>query len=548
MYKYSEKDKLIVKNRTKEFSLQVRRRINGDLTEEEFKPLRLMNGLYLQLHAYMLRVAIPYGELSYKQLHKLAEISEKYDKSYGHFTTRQNIQFNWPKLEDVPKILEELAHVEMHAIQTSGNCIRNISCDHLAGINREEVEDPRPWCEIIRKWSTFHPEFSFLPRKFKIAVIASKNDRAAMKVHDIGLRLIKKKGETGFEVYVGGGQGRSPFIAKKIKDFLKKKDLLNYLEAILSIYNELGRRDNIYKARIKILINELGEKKLKDLVNERFKKFCDKKLNLNAKEINDIKKFFQLPFNKNIKSEIPKIKSKEFKIWCDQNVLNHKYKGYSIVMISLKEYGKPPGDASAFQMKSLSEIAKKHSYGEIRVTHEQNLVLPHVLNSSLHSVWKDLKKIKLATANVGLITDTICCPGMDYCALATARSIPISQKISHYFKNQSLQKKIGKIRIKISGCINACGHHHVGNIGILGLDKNGEESYQISLGGSADEKTKIGQIVGPSFTEKKLIKAIKTIIKTYEDNRLNVEDDFISVFNRIGIDKFKQDLYEKNNS
>ncbi len=548
MYKYSEKDKLIVKNRTKEFSLQVRRRINGDLTEEEFKPLRLMNGLYLQLHAYMLRVAIPYGELSYKQLHKLAEISEKYDKSYGHFTTRQNIQFNWPKLEDVPKILEELAHVEMHAIQTSGNCIRNISCDHLAGINREEVEDPRPWCEIIRKWSTFHPEFSFLPRKFKIAVIASKNDRAAMKVHDIGLRLIKKKGETGFEVYVGGGQGRSPFIAKKIKDFLKKKDLLNYLEAILSIYNELGRRDNIYKARIKILINELGEKKLKDLVNERFKKFCDKKLNLNAKEINDIKKFFQLPFNKNIKSEIPKIKSKEFKIWCDQNVLNHKYKGYSIVMISLKEYGKPPGDASAFQMKSLSEIAKKHSYGEIRVTHEQNLVLPHVLNSSLHSVWKDLKKIKLATANIGLITDTICCPGMDYCALATARSIPISQKISHYFKNQSLQKKIGKIRIKISGCINACGHHHVGNIGILGLDKNGEESYQISLGGSADEKTKIGQIVGPSFTEKKLIKAIKTIIKTYEDNRLNVEDDFISVFNRIGIDKFKQDLYEKNNS
>ena len=548
MYKYSEKDKEIVKNRTKEFSLQVKRRIDGDLTEDEFKPLRLMNGLYLQLHAYMLRVAIPYGELSYKQLNKLAEISETYDKGYGHFTTRQNIQFNWPKLEDVPKILEELADVEMHAIQTSGNCIRNISCDHLAGINKEEVEDPRPWCEIIRKWSTFHPEFSFLPRKFKIAVIASENDRAAMKVHDVGLRLIKKDDEIGFEVYVGGGQGRSPFVAKKIKKFLKKKDLLNYLEAILSIYNELGRRDNIYKARIKILINELGEKKLKELVDERFKDFSDKQLTLNNKELTEIQKSFQLPFNKDIKSIFPEVKNNNFKIWRDQNVIDHKYEGYSIVMVSLKQYGKPPGDASAFQMKSLSEIAKKYSYGEIRVTHEQNLILPHVLDSNLYSVWNDLKKIKLATANIGLITDTICCPGMDYCALATARSIPISQKISNSFKNQSLQKKIGKIKIKISGCINACGHHHVGNIGILGLDRNGEESYQISLGGSADEKTKIGQIVGPSFTESKLINALKTIIKTYEDNRLNIEDDFISVFNRIGIDKFKQDLYEENNS
>tara|TARA_B100001057_G_scaffold115524_1_gene114026 strand:+ start:13 stop:1659 length:1647 start_codon:yes stop_codon:yes gene_type:complete len=548
MYKYSEKDKEIVKNRTKEFSLQVKRRIDGDLTEDEFKPLRLMNGLYLQLHAYMLRVAIPYGELSYKQLNKLAEISETYDKGYGHFTTRQNIQFNWPKLEDVPKILEELADVEMHAIQTSGNCIRNISCDHLAGINKEEVEDPRPWCEIIRKWSTFHPEFSFLPRKFKIAVIASENDRAAMKVHDVGLRLIKKDDEIGFEVYVGGGQGRSPFVAKKIKNFLKKKDLLNYLEAILSIYNELGRRDNIYKARIKILINELGEKKLKELVDERFKDFSDKQLTLNNKELTEIQKSFQLPFDKDIKSIFPEVKNNNFKIWRDQNVIDHKYEGYSIVMVSLKQYGKPPGDASAFQMKSLSEIAKKYSYGEIRVTHEQNLILPHVLDSNLYSVWNDLKKIKLATANIGLITDTICCPGMDYCALATARSIPISQKISNSFKNQSLQEKIGKIKIKISGCINACGHHHVGNIGILGLDRNGEESYQISLGGSADEKTKIGQIVGPSFTESKLINALKTIIKTYEDNRLNIEDDFISVFNRIGIDKFKQDLYEENNS
>ena len=548
MYQYSEKDKQIVKNRTKEFLFQVKRRINGDLTEEEFKPLRLMNGLYLQLHAYMLRVAIPYGELSYIQLKKLAEISEKYDKGYGHFTTRQNIQFNWPKLEDVPKILEELADVEMHAIQTSGNCIRNISCDHLAGINNEEVEDPRPWCEIIRKWSTFHPEFSFLPRKFKIAVIACDTDRAAMKVHDIGLKLVKKKNEVGFEVFVGGGQGRSPFIAKKINDFVKKKDLLNYLEAILSIYNEMGRRDNIYKARIKILINELGEKKLKSLVENKFRKFANKKLSLKENEIQEIKNYFKLPISGPIKSEIPLKKNKQYTIWLNQNVIEHKLSGYSIIMVSLKPYNQPPGDATANQMKTLSKIAQEFSYGEIRVTHEQNLVLPHVKNSDLFNVWNQLKSINLATPNIGLITDAICCPGMDYCALATARSSPISQKISRYFKNQSIQEKIGKIKIKISGCINACGHHHVGNIGILGLDRNGEESYQISLGGSADENTNVGQIVGPSFPEKELMKAITTIIKTFENNKKTKNENFLTVFNRIGIDPFKKDLYETSNS
>ena len=418
MYQYSEKDKQIVKNRTKEFLSQVKRRIDGNLTEEEFKPLRLMNGLYLQLHAYMLRVAIPYGELSHIHLDKLAEISEKYDKGYGHFTTRQNIQFNWPKLEDVPKILDELSEVEMHAIQTSGNCIRNISCDHLAGINNEEVEDPRPWCEIIRKWSTFHPEFSFLPRKFKIAVIACETDRAAMKVHDIGLRLTKKGKEVGFEIFVGGGQGRSPFIAKKINNFVKKKDLLNYLEAILSIYNEMGRRDNIYKARIKILINELGEKKLKSLVENKFKKFANKKLLLKDSEIEKIKNYFKLPVSGPIKSSVPQKKNKEYTIWLNQNVIKHKVDGYSVVMISLKHYNQPPGDATANQMRKLSKIAKQYSFGEIRVTHEQNLILPHIKNSDLFGVWSKLKVLKLATPNIGLITDIICCPGMDYCALA----------------------------------------------------------------------------------------------------------------------------------
>ena len=544
MYKYSEKDKKILKKRTSEFKYQVERRLNGDLTEDEFKPLRLMNGLYLQLHAYMLRVAIPYGELSYLQLKKLAEISKKFDRGYGHFTTRQNIQFNWPKLTDVPKILEELASVEMHAIQTSGNCIRNISCDHLAGINNEEVEDPRPWCEIIRQWSTFHPEFSFLPRKFKIAVTASKKDRAAIEVHDIGLRLIKKNSRIGFEVYVGGGQGRSPFIAKKIKDFLDKKDLLNYLEAILSVYNELGRRDNIYKARIKILVNELGEEKIRSMIEDKYKNFVDKKLELSENKVKEIYNFFKLPIKHSKNSIIPKVDNVEFKQWVKQNVINHKIKGYSVVMVSLKPLGKPPGDMNAIQMNKLSQLSHDYSFGEIRVTHEQNILLPHVENKRIYDLWIKLKKIGLSTPNIGLISDIICCPGMDYCALATARSIPISQKISHSFNNYGQQKNIGDLKIKISGCINACGHHHVGNIGILGLDKNGEESYQITLGGSATENASIGEIVGPSFPESELMGALNTIIKTYKKNRISEDEDFLKVFNRIGINEFKKDLYD----
>ena len=544
MYKYSEKDKKILKKRTSEFKYQVERRLNGDLTEDEFKPLRLMNGLYLQLHAYMLRVAIPYGELSYLQLKKLAEISKKFDRGYGHFTTRQNIQFNWPKLTDVPKILEELASVEMHAIQTSGNCIRNISCDHLAGINNEEVEDPRPWCEIIRQWSTFHPEFSFLPRKFKIAVTASKKDRAAIEVHDIGLRLVKKNSRIGFEVYVGGGQGRSPFIAKKIKDFLDKKDLLNYLEAILSVYNELGRRDNIYKARIKILVNELGEEKIRSMIEDKYKNFADKKLELSENKVKEIYNFFKLPIKHSKNSIIPKVDNVEFKQWVKQNVINHKIKGYSVVMVSLKSPGKPPGDMNAIQMNELSQLSHDYSFGEIRVTHEQNILLPHVENKRIYDLWLKLKKIGLSTPNIGLISDIICCPGMDYCALATARSIPISQKISQSFSNYNEQKNIGGLKIKISGCINACGHHHVGNIGILGLDKNGEESYQITLGGSATENASIGEIVGPSFPESELMGALNTILKTYKKYRISEDEDFLKVFKRIGISEFKKDLYD----
>ena len=544
MYKYSKKDKKILKKRTSEFKYQVERRLNGNLTEDEFKPLRLMNGLYLQLHAYMLRVAIPYGELSHLQLKKLAEIAKNFDRGYGHFTTRQNIQFNWPKLTDVPKILEELASVEMHAIQTSGNCIRNISCDHLAGINNEEVEDPRPWCEIIRQWSTFHPEFSFLPRKFKIAVTASKKDRAAIEVHDIGLRLIKKNSRIGFEVYIGGGQGRSPFIAKKIKDFLEKKDLLNYLEAILSVYNELGRRDNIYKARVKILVNELGKEKIKSKIEDKYKNFTNKQLELSEKQIKKIYNFFKLPINQSKNSFIPKVDNIEFKKWVKQNVINHKVKGYSVVMISLKPPGKPPGDMNANQMNELSQLSYDYSFGEIRVTHEQNVLLPHVENKKIYDLWLKLKKIGLSTPNIGLISDIICCPGMDYCALATARSIPISQKISQSFKKYNEQKNIGGLKIKISGCINACGHHHVGNIGILGLDKNGEESYQITLGGSATENASIGEIVGPSFPENKLMNALKTILKTYKKNRVSTNENFLKVFNRIGISEFKKDLYD----
>ena len=544
MYKYSQKDKTLINERVEQFKYQVQRRIEGKLSEEEFKPLRLMNGLYLQLHAYMLRVAIPYGELSALQMNKLAEISKRYDRGYGHFTTRQNIQFNWPKLIDVADILSDLSSVEMHAIQTSGNCIRNISTDHLAGLTSDEIEDPRPWCEIIRKWSTFHPEFSFLPRKFKIAVTGSSADRAAIKFHDIGIKIVKKKQTTGFEIYVGGGQGRSPFIGKQINDFVEKKNLLNYLEAILTTYNQLGRRDNIYKARIKILVHELGIEAFKKHVDENFKIFRNKDLDLEDSFINQTKEYFKLPNLKPSKEKIPFSKDINFHNWLMRNSISHKVNGYSIILISLKPRGKPPGDASAEQMKIISKISEKFSFSEIRVTHEQNLVLPHVKNSNLLEVWSELKKYNLATPNLGLITDTICCPGMDYCSLATARSIPISQKITEYYQKFDKQNDIGNLKIKISGCINACGHHHVGNIGILGLDRNGKESYQITLGGSANQNASIGKIIGPSFPEDRLFNAIEKILIVYKENRKNSNEDFLSVFNRLGLEPFKKEVYD----
>ncbi len=546
MYRYDEFDQKIVDNRVRQFRDQVERRIKGELSEDQFKPLRLMNGLYLQLHAYMLRVAIPYGELSSTQLKTLAHIADKFDRGYGHFTTRQNIQFNWPKLIDVPKILKVLAKAEMHAIQTSGNCIRNVTADHLAGLLADEIEDPRPWCEIIRKWSTFHPEFSFLPRKFKIAVTGSDEDRAAILVHDIGIKIIKKNKLVGFKIYVGGGQGRSPFIAKKIKDFLPKKYLLSYLEAILQVYNKLGRRDNIYKARIKILVSQLGIDKFSDLVEERWLKLKEKNHQINKTEINKIFKYFRLPNLKQNDQKVLKIKDKDFNSWLNFNTVKHKVKGFKIIYVSLKSLDLPPGDITSQQMHKLALIAGKFSNGEIRVTHEQNLILPHVENKSVFKVWKLLRKINLATPNIGLISDSICCPGMDYCALATARSIPISKRISKYFESKEKQELIGKLRVKISGCINACGHHHVGNIGILGLDRNGQEFYQITLGGSSSSDASIGKIIGPSFSSEEIINAIDKIVDVYIAKRKNKKQEFQETLKIIGIKPFQDALYDNN--
>ena len=548
MYKYDEKDKIIISHRVEQFREQIQRRLKGHLTEEEFKPLRLMNGLYLQLHAYMLRIAIPYGELSSLQMARLAKIAKNYDRGYGHFTTRQNLQLNWPRLVDIPKILDELAEVEMHAIQTSGNCIRNITSDHLAGLIKDEVADPRPWCEIIRKWSTFHPEFSFLPRKFKIAITGCLNDRAAINVHDIGLRILKKNSRIGFEVFVGGGQGRSPYIAKLVNNFVKKDEILSYLEAILRVYNEFGRRDNIYKARIKILVNDLGIERFKELVDKEWINMEKKDFLISHDEEIKIKNYFKLPENLSKKRnlDLKKINNNNpnFKKWVKQNTLEHKIENYSIVIISLKPIGLPPGDMKSEQMDTISKISEQYSFSEIRVTHEQNLILPHIHNNDLFDVWKLLNQANLSTPNIGLISDTICCPGMDYCALATARSIPISQRITKHFKKYDQQEFIGDLKIKISGCINACGHHHVGNIGILGLDRNGQEYYQITLGGSATENSSIGKIIGPSFSSEEIIEAIEKIVNVYLLKRKNKKETFLQTLNKVGLEPFKRKLYD----
>ena len=548
MYRYDEFDRTLVLERVEQFRGQVARRLSGELEEDEFKQLRLRNGLYLQLHAYMLRVAIPYGTLSSRQMRKLGHIARKYDRDYGHFTTRQNIQYNWPKLVDVPDILSELAEVEMHAIQTSGNCIRNVTADHFAGVAAEEIEDPRVYAEIIRQWSTLHPEISFLPRKFKIAVIGTSRDRAAIRVHDIGLRICRNEtGEIGFEVIVGGGLGRTPYIGPTIRKFLPKKHLLTYLEAILRIYNQLGRRDNLYKARIKILVSSTGVEEFTKLVEDEWSQIKDGNLTLPEDEYRRILEYFTPPAYETATGaseslETHKTWNLDFARWCKTNVANHKRAGFAILTISLKPIGGAPGDATADQMDLVADLAEKYSHDEIRVTHEQNLVLAHVCQSDIYEVWQALDKVELSTPNIGLISDMITCPGLDFCNLANARSIPVAQNIAKRFEDLDRQHDIGELKIKISGCINACGHHHVGHIGILGVDKRGEEFYQISLGGSGTEDASLGQILGRAFAYDEVTDAVETIVETYLIERRNGER-FLDTYRRTGLDPFKEALY-----
>ncbi|MCW8055929.1 nitrite/sulfite reductase [Agrobacterium tumefaciens] len=549
MYRYDEFDHAFVEGRVAQFRDQVERRLSGELAEDAFKPLRLMNGVYLQLHAYMLRVAIPYGTLNSKQMRMLAHIARKYDRGYGHFTTRQNIQYNWPRLSDTPDILSELASVEMHALQTSGNCIRNVTADHFAGAAADEVADPRPYAEILRQWSSVHPEFSFLPRKFKIAVTGAERDRAAIQVHDIGLHLKKNdKGEIGFAVYVGGGQGRTPMIAKKIRDFLPEEDLLSYTTAVMRVYNLHGRRDNKYKARIKILVHETGAEELARQVEVEFAELKNTELKLPDADIAAITAYFAPPALKDRPEgweSLARWKRADegFARFVEQNVQPHKHPDYGMVTISLKPIGGIPGDATDEQMELVADIAAEYAFDEIRISHEQNIILPHVALADLEPVYRALVGAGLATANAGLITDIIACPGLDYCALANARSIPVAQEISTRFGAPERQAEIGELKIKISGCINACGHHHVGHIGLLGVEKKGAELYQITLGGSGDENTSIGEIIGRGFEPEKVTDAVETIVDTYLGLRLSKEETFLEAYRRVGPQPFKDALY-----
>ncbi|PTE08304.1 nitrite/sulfite reductase [Mesorhizobium helmanticense] len=549
MYRYDEFDHDFVQARVAEFSDQVQRRLAGEITEDQFRPLRLMNGVYLQLHAYMLRIAVPYGTLNSKQLRMLGHIARKYDKGYGHFTTRQNIQFNWPALSDIPAILADLASVEMHAIQTSGNCIRNVTADHFAGAAADEAADPRPYAEILRQWSSVHPEFSFLPRKFKIAVTGAERDRAAIQTHDIGLHLKKNAaGELGFAVYIGGGQGRTPMVAKKIRDFLPEADLLSYCTAILRVYNLYGRRDNKYKARIKILVHETGVEEITRQVEAEWQELKDAELKLPEADIRAIDAYFAPPQlgdrpEGDEAVKLARLDSKSFSDWLDQNVVTHRHPDYAAVTISLKGIGEVPGDASDSQMEAVADIAEKYAFDELRVSHEQNLILPHVARADLKAVYDALVDIGLATANSNLISDIISCPGLDYCALATARSIPIAQEISQRFASLERQREIGELKLKISGCINACGHHHVGHIGILGVEKKGAELYQVTLGGSADENTSVGEIIGRGFSSEEITDAIEQIVETYLGLRLDPQEKFIDAYRRVGPAPFKEALY-----
>ena len=547
MYSYSDFDEAFVRARVAQFTDQVNRRLDGSLTEDEFRPLRLMNGLYLQLHAYMLRVAIPYGTVSPRQMRQLAYIADTWDKGYGHFTTRQNIQFNWPKLPDVPAILSALADVEMHAIQTSGNCVRNVTADHFAGAAADEIEDPRPYAELLRQWSTDHPEFQFLPRKFKIAITGAPNDRAVTKAHDIGLRMVKKNGETGFEVIVGGGLGRTPMVGMVVRDFLPIEDLLPYVEAVLSVYNVLGRRDNKYKARIKITLHETGREEITRMVEERFAELKPLFAGHDQALLADIRAAFAPPAFRNALVDAYDAFYKAdplFRAWADTNLAQHRNDQYAIVTVSIKAHGQTPGDATSDQMRLLADLAETYGHSDLRISHEQNVILPHVHKSDLPAVHAALQKAGLGTANVGLISDIIACPGMDYCALATARSIPVAQEIAIRFNELKLEHEVGPLKIKISGCINACGHHHVGHIGILGLDRAGVENYQITLGGDGTEDATIGEKTGPGFAYDQVVPAVERIVLAYLDLRMSPEETFLQTYRRLGIGPFKAALYE----
>ncbi|MFN3835691.1 MAG: nitrite/sulfite reductase [Glycocaulis sp.] len=541
MYRYDEIDRSIVSERVEEFREQVNARLSGTLTEDQFKPLRLMNGVYLQLHAYMLRVAIPYGTLDARQMRVLAHIARTYDKGYGHFTTRQNIQYNWPALVDIPEILEQLADVEMHAIQTSGNCIRNTTADPFAGAAQDEVEDPRPWCELIRQWSTFHPEFTFLPRKFKIAVTGADADRAAIGVHDIGLKLVKNDaGETGFEVHAGGGQGRTPRVAVKLRDFLPTGELLAYLTAIMRVYNLAGQRDNIYKARIKILVETMGAEAFTGEVEAMYRQLRGRDLAVPAEEIARITGFFPEPSPVDRPEGVSDAPG--FTRWRAINVKPHKVPGRAIVVISLKPRAGAPGDATADQMDAVAFLAERYGNGEIRVTKEQNLVIPHAIAAHLPAIHEGLREAGLATANAGLASDIVTCPGLDYCSLANARSIPVAQALSAALIDRGLDEDTQDLTIKISGCINACGHHHIANIGLLGVDKKGDEVYQLTLGGVADNGAAIGKILGPGLTPDEAVEAVAACVGVFRRERADGED-FTRTLARIGFEPFKEAVY-----
>ncbi|WHI49479.1 nitrite/sulfite reductase [Microbulbifer sp. MLAF003] len=551
MYRYDDRDRAIINDRVAQFRGQTERYLAGELSEEQFLPLRLQNGLYIQRLAPMLRIAVPYGLLNSTQLRRLARVSRDYDKGYAHFTTRQNLQYNWPQLEDIPSILAELAEVEMHAVQTSGNCIRNTTSDPYAGIALDEIADPRPYCELIRQWSTFHPEFAFLPRKFKIAVSGSEQDRAAIRVHDIGVQIIKRGEEIGFQVLVGGGQGRTPVIAETIRDFLPEKDLLSYLEAIVRVYNQLGRRDNKYKARIKILVKALGPEEFGRRVEEEWQHIKDGAEKLTQEALQWAKSFFTSPEYKEFDSASTQDAlqqqadgNKAFARWLERNTYPHRVPGYRAIKLSTKPTGVPPGDVTDSQLDAIAELADNFSFGEARVTHDQNVVLADVEQGKLYDLWQQARKYGFATPNIGTLTDMICCPGGDYCSLANAKSIPVAEAIQRRFDDMDYLYDLGDLNLNISGCMNACGHHHVGHIGILGVDKKGEEFYQIQLGGSASNEASLAKVLGPSFSRAEVPEVIGKILDFYVEQR-QAEEPFIDTYNRIGLQPFKERVYAK---